>query len=446
MKNIFTSFAATTVIQLVTMLGGVLTARMLLPTGKGELAAVILWPSLLAYGGNLGLMDALAFYASEREKDIVRVLASGFVIALPLSGVLVGIGYVILPLVWASHGPDALDTARLYLIYIPLNMVALSLTSVLWGRMRLGLFNLLRVFVQVGFVVGIILLYALDQVSVRRFAEASLVANLLTMVIAVGMTGKNHWLGWRPDVQIAKGLLGYGWRVHLGSIASQANLRLDQMLMSIFLPSRELGLYVVAVSVSGIVNLAASTLGIVAFPHIANMASAPGKRQALGRFVRLGLLLSVLAAVGAFRLTPWLLDMFFTSAYLPAVAMTRVLIVASIPLGLNTLLQAGLKGYGRPLAASQAELLGLGVTGLALWVLLQRYGALGAAWASLLAYSVVGIFLLYTLSYQIGVRAIDLWRPRFDDWDYVVRQYAALQGQMSASLQRLLTHWGGLYR
>lgn len=436
MNAVFTSFAATTVIQLVTMLSGVLTARILLPIGKGELAAVILWPSLLAYVGNMGLVDAVAFYAADSEQDIGQVLASGLAIALPLSGVLFGIGHLILPIVLANQAAGTLETARLYLIYIPLNLITLSLTSILWGRMRLVAYNFLRAFVHVGFVSGIVLLYALGQVSVRRFVEASSAAVLVTMLMAGGVILKNRWLSWWPDVQIIKRLLAYGWRVHLGSIASLANLRLDQMLMSVFLPPRELGLYVVAVSVSGIVNLAANTLVIVVFPRVANLALGSEKALMLGRFVRLALVLSVLAAVGAFVLVPWILSVFFTTAYLPATEMGRVLIVASIPLGLNTVLEAGIKAFGRPLKTSQAELLGLIISGIGLWALLPRFGALGAAWVSLLAYSTVSVFLLYVLRHELRITTIGLLRPTSNDWQYILHQCRVLSTQMRVSLKQ----------
>ena len=436
MKDIFTSFAATAVIQVVTMLGGLLTARLLLPEGKGELTAIILWPSLLAYGGSLGLIEALAFHASDRKKDITHVLSSGLIVTIPLSLLLVGAGYVMLPLILASYGLDTIETARLYLIYIPLNFVALSLMCILASRLQLTAFNFLRMFVQISFAAGILFLCAFDQISVRWFAEASLAATFLTMMIALGITWKNRWLGWRPDKQIAKTLFAYGWRVHLGAIALQANLRLDQMLMSIFLPSRELGLYVVAVSLSGIVNLSASSLVVVAFPRIANLVSAREKGKALGRYVRLGLLLSLLAAAPAAFFTPWLLHVFFGSAYLPAHAMTRVLIVASIPLSLNILLQSGLKAFGRPLAASQAELLGLVVTAVSLCLLLPPYGALGAAWASLLAYSAVGVCLLYLLRKHLSIRAVELLQPTVADWDFVSSGLGVISKRTKSVLRR----------
>src|SRR4029077_7820434 len=156
------------------------------------------------------------------------------VIALPLSAILVGVGYVILPVVLVNRGLDVLETARLYLLYIPLNLVTLSLTSVLWGRMRLMEFNSLRIIVHLGFLVGIILLYIFNLVSVRRFAEVSLIATTLNMLMAAGLIWKNRWFGWKPDFQVIKVLLAYGGRIYLGSASAIANLRLDQMLMSIF--------------------------------------------------------------------------------------------------------------------------------------------------------------------------------------------------------------------
>jgi hypothetical protein len=60
-KNLSITFIATIVIQLVTMFGGILSARLLLPQGKGELTAIMLWPSLLAALGSLGIVDAMTY-------------------------------------------------------------------------------------------------------------------------------------------------------------------------------------------------------------------------------------------------------------------------------------------------------------------------------------------------------------------------------------------------
>jgi O-antigen/teichoic acid export membrane protein len=71
-----------------------------------------------------------------------------------------------------------------------------------------------------------------------------------------------------------------------------------------------------------------------------------------------------------------------------------VLVPAAGVLGLNLVLQEGLRGLGRPYAVLQAELAGLAVTAVALVALLYPMGILGAAIASLLGYSTVTVVLL----------------------------------------------------
>ena len=432
MKNLSASFIATAVIQLVTVVGGVLSARLLLPQGKGELTAIMLWPSLLASIGNLGIIEAVAYLTASNAKHSAKALASGIVLVLGLATGLVGLGYLILPLVLSEYGADVVNTARLYLVYIPINFMALSLMAVILGRLRIVEYNVLRTLVHMGFVAGMVFLYAINRVSVEGFAIASLVANFITLAIAVGIVLRHQWLSWQPDVQIIKKLLDYGLKVHLGSVALLINLRFDQMLMSIFLSPTTLGLYVVAVTVSGGASLAANTVGLVAFPHMANLGSPQAKKLTLGRFMRLAIFLSLVSAAGLFWLTPWILSFFFGPAYLPAIWAARILLLASIPLGCNIVFAAGFKAFDHPLVPSKAELVSLGVTGVSLWVLLPRYAALGAAWASLLAYSASCAFMVYALWRELGMNPAVLFRPTLEDWEYVTRQLTRFSTQMGA--------------
>ena len=429
-KNLSITFIATIVIQLVTMFGGILSARLLLPQGKGELTAIMLWPSLLAALGSLGIVDAMTYFSANNTNDLPKTLTSGMVLTLTLSAGLVGTGYLILPIVLSGNSATVVNTARMYLAYIPINLVALSLIALILGRMKLLEYNVMRVLVHVCFVAGMLVLYAFDQVSVRGFAGASLVANLSALIIAIGLVLSHGWLKWQPDIRTMKKLLGYGLKVHLGSVASFLNLRLDQMVMSIFLQPITLGLYVVAVTVSAAAMLGANTIAIVAFPHVASLCSLQDKWQAIGRFMRLGLLLSLVTAMALLWLTPWILRFFFGVAYLPATWPARILLLASIPLTCNVLFAAGFKALGYPLVASKAELISLVVTGASLCILLPRYQAVGAAWASLLAYLTSCIFMLYSPQRQLGISLTNLFRPTANDWDSAIRQLTLFRSRM----------------
>jgi O-antigen/teichoic acid export membrane protein len=427
-KNLSITFIATIVIQVVTMVGGIISARLLLPQGKGELTAIILWPSMLASVGSLGIFDAVVYYAANesgyREK---KVFASAMVLVLGLSGVLVGIGYLVIPWVLSGYSAQVVSTALLYLCFIPINLITLCQISFLLGKMRLAQYNFLRSFVHVATVAGMIGLYIVGWVSVRTFAITSLAANIGILVLAVRYMVVFRWFGGLPQLSFIKKLLAYGLRAHLGSVASLFNLRLDQMLISMFLAPSVLGLYVVAVTISAGGSLAAVTITMVVFPHLANLSSDQLRRQALGRYMKLSLFLSLTAAVLLLLVTPWIIRVFFGTSFIPATHLAQILILASIPLGCNALLGAAFKAFNKPFVSSKAEMLGLAVTAIFLITLLPILQALGAALASLLSYSSVFLYMVWKAQVELDLPLWNLFFPCQDDLTYLKQLLSRMQ-------------------
>src|SRR5207253_4285539 len=60
------SFAGSAGIQALNAVTGIIGARALGPHGRGELAALLIWPLAISSLGSLGLSDALAFHAAQR--------------------------------------------------------------------------------------------------------------------------------------------------------------------------------------------------------------------------------------------------------------------------------------------------------------------------------------------------------------------------------------------
>jgi Na+-driven multidrug efflux pump len=86
----------------------------------------------------------------------------------------------------------------------------------------------------------------------------------------------------------------------------------------------------------------------------------------------------------------------------------KVLVLAMIPLGLSQLLYESLRALNRPLAPAYAELLGNAVTACLLYLLLPRMGFLGAAYASLGAYTASLLFILWYLRARARVLLTEL--------------------------------------
>src|SRR3989441_5052283 len=162
-----------------------------------------------------------------------------------------------------------------------------------------------------------------------------------------------------------------------------ANQHLDQFLMILLVPARELGLYAVAVSVAGIGGWLTGGVNAALLPRVAQ-----GDKELAARALRVTLAIVGTANLAYAAMIPWALPLVFGSRFAHATAMVWILLVAGIPNQGANVLSAALTGAGRPGVPAAAEVVGLLVTIPALLALLGPLGGIGAAVASVLAYTV----------------------------------------------------------
>ena len=396
------SLVASLGIQLLNVVTGVLLARSLGPHARGELAAVILWPSVIAGLGSFGVAEALTYYAAAGRERAGSLVATGIAVATAQALALAAVGVGVVALVFHDASPDARAAAYAFLPFIPANLLALYLMGVFNGLQRFTLFQALRLGTIVLSAAAIIGLSVADSLTVRTASFAYLAA---TVVVAVGVVVLAVCSGFgrlRVDLGLARRLLRFGTRSHVGSVSSQLSERLDQLVISIFLAPVSLGLYVIAVTLTSLTTLVGTSVQSVALPALAGVP-----QHELPRLAR-RLLAGTIAVSAAISLAlvfalPSLVSLFFGGAFLGAVDVARVLLVAAVVLSANRVLNAILIGAGRPLDAGIGEALGLGVTVVALAALLPAFGIVGAGVASLAAYLTAAAWMIY--------RASDLLAP-----------------------------------
>lgn len=420
MRALSVTFLASVLIHLVNIGTGVLAARLLGPEGRGELAAVFLWPSLLAGIGMLGLHEAVAYAGAARTLDPRRIFGSSLVMGALLAVPLVLIGIAAFPMIYGDFRPEVLDIGLLYLAFIPLNLLTLFPTSLLQGTMQLKSWNLLRVQVHVTYLLCLLALWATDAVSVRNMAISMLVANLVNLLIGYGLCAKRAWLSFKADLAAARELLRYGLKVHLGLMGRLANLWLDQAFIALLLTAVDLGHYVVAATIARGIGMVATPVELVAFPKIAAEPTAEGKAQLFCRYMKINFLLVLPGGVVLALLTPWILSAIFGPAFLPSAAVAHVLILANVILTGTLMLSAALKAYDRALLIAKAEGIDVVVTVIALSVLVPTHGILGAAYAMLIVNVFTFALLAFWVRRDLGISFARLFRPTRQDVDWVV--------------------------
>jgi O-antigen/teichoic acid export membrane protein len=178
------------------------------------------------------------------------------------------------------------------------------------------------------------------------------------------------------------GALSFGVRAWIGGLASLLNVRLDQLVMVTAVSSRELGLYVIAATLSSMSGTVADSIGGAVYPRIAK-----GELTLAPVALRLGLWSTAIGNAVVAIAAPIAIPLLFGHDFAGALPMALVLLAAAVPLAGTHVLTRALVAADQPGWTSVGELMALGVTIPGLLILLGPLGGLGAAIVSLIAYS-----------------------------------------------------------
>ena len=384
--------SANLLIAVSSTIGGIIAARLLGPSGRGELAAATAWAGILSVIATLGLPQAITFYTARNPAKLGDIFSASLFLLAIQGCVIVAGGWIATTIILGRFQPTALPPVQIYLFSVPFSLLVTYLSTMAQGLNRFRLFNGLRLASAVGFPLVMIFGLLIGISDAKSIVTLMLVAQIATASVGLVFFVTRN----RPKVRIRRSqvweLLRYGSKSYLGSLSWIANARLDQLIMSAFVGLGELGIYAVAVSYSTVLFPLSGAFAMVLFPRVAGeRREAAGKT--IKRALRANLIVSSTGALLLAFISPFLLPLLFGVEFNGAVLPAIILLVAIVLLGFNYVLSDGLRGIGRPGITSLAELLGTAITIVGLFMLLPRIGIYGAALTSILSYLSVSAVL-----------------------------------------------------
>jgi O-antigen/teichoic acid export membrane protein len=399
--------------SLLWLVSGMLAARLLGPGGRGELAAIQTWGLFLGGFAVLGMPDALVYFTARDPARSASYTASAVLLSLLGAVPFLCLAYLAMPLLLSAQSPSVVGEARLYLLIVLSAIVGHVPLNALRGRSDFVVWNTLRVFGTTLTLLPLLLAWMLNHRTAEFVATMNLIlwgaafSAVVLLVLSWRVSGP-----YKPEVRSWRPMLSFGLPSLMTILPQNLNLRLDQMLMAAVFAPQLLGLYVVAAAWAATMVPLFQAIGIVLFPHVASRATRDEQVPAFTRVLRFGVPLALLAAILLALLTPRGLPLVFGSRFAPSTASAVVLVFAGAILGINQMLEEGLRGLGAPKAVMWSELGGLLVTLVSLGLLLKPMGIMGAAIASLLGYGTVAIQLLYWTRQLTGCTLSAMLLPR----------------------------------
>ena len=398
------------------LVNSIMLSRWLGPAGRGEVAAALLWPTLLVYLSSFGLIVAILYFAALPESKPQTLFANGLWMGLAQGAIGIGVGFIALPWLLGSQSESVIGASRLFLLVIPISLITQYGGSVLQGQMRLAAFNVLRLILPGGYLLGTVVLIASGRLTVLNIILLQLLLNATVLVATlIALLKSRVFLSTAVEGSLGKQMLKYGAKVHIGGVSALANSSLDQVLMAALLPSSSLGLYVAAVGAATVGQVFSQAVRMVSTPSITQRVSVEERTAVLEGVFRRFWILSLPVAVVLALILPFGIPIVFGAAFKSAIWASEILLIGSLLLGAREVLAGGANALGDPWLGSKAQLWALGATVVLLCALLPVLGILGAALASTAANALQLGVVLYGLRTSHSIRSAALFRIGYAD-------------------------------
>ncbi|MBD3348584.1 MAG: oligosaccharide flippase family protein [Candidatus Eisenbacteria bacterium] len=384
-------------IVLVNIPTSILVARLLGTEGQGIYASAIVFPTVFASIGILGVDAAHTYLLSGRRATLGQINGQTLRLLAAFSAIITPAYLVFLRFYEGASEPALVAVLTLAAAAIPVLLAKYFAVALLLGLHRIKWFNLgntlqailllglmcLNLFVFDGGPRGAIVAYLLSELAIV----------VLALVVARREAAGRPLLESPPPGLLRRSLV-YGIQGHAGNVLVQFTYRFDMFLVLSMVGLAAQGLYSISVILAEKLSHIPQSVQVVLFPKLSSLPPEEANRLT-PRVLRNSLFLTFLSGIALYLLSRPLLLLFYGTEYLPALQAFQILLPGIIVLSIAKILAGDLSSRDKRLYHTIASGAGFAANLGLCFAWIPRYGIEGAAWASTVAYSIQSAFMLW---------------------------------------------------
>lgn len=407
-RGAMASVAAAALAPVAGFVSAPLLAQGLGVAGRGESGAAYASLLLVCALFPIGLPESVTHWVAQRRAHGTVKRAAVLLLAFGIVG---GCALLVASPALAGGSPTAERAIRLAAIFAPATILGLLARSIALGRQLWGLAALERLITAVSRVGLIAALFLAGSLSLDTAVFVLALAGVLGSVAYLPMIWtKDVGASTGPGIRIA-GLLGYGSRFWIGAVSGVLVSRLDQSILLPLSDATQLGLYVVAVSISELPLVVNTALRDLIF----SVESENAANDRLALAIRISNSMTVVAGALVAAASALLIRPVFGAEFARALWPAWILLVGVVVGNAGSIAGVAMSARGRPGSRSLALAIALVVNIGALIVLTPRFGAVGAAVATVLANTTAAALNVRALHVHADIRYSALLSPGFGD-------------------------------
>jgi O-antigen/teichoic acid export membrane protein len=408
-------FSTNTLFLFFSVTTSLLSAWALGAEGRGDLTIVTMWLSIFVLVGAMGLPYAHRYWAAREAEWQSEIFSNTLIYTFIISIVTISLAWFVVPLILHGQKAEIIRLTQIFLFNIPVVLLSEMLRGQLEGAKLFGWLGAARIAFITTQGGGYLLFYVLGWLTLINALWIIVVGQILCVALMLFAVWFKLRPKWRLSRKVFRNEIGYGLRSYFGNVTELAVWRLDQMMLTALATSFTVGLYSVAVALSEITAMLASSVSDALMPEVASSSATSDSMVLMGKTIRLTFYAHLLALIPLWIFAPYLLGVVYGESFVEATGVLRVLLVCSIVWSMALIVISGLNGLGRPGLSTIARLFSAATTVITLLYLLPKFGMMGAAYSSLIGYSVLLVVSLICLKRSQNINLWEFLRPRRGD-------------------------------
>jgi O-antigen/teichoic acid export membrane protein len=397
-RQVLQSLWASAGIQAALFGSGVLVARALGPSDRGELAIVQILPAVAAQVTCIGVPAAATYFIAKNRwvwRRLSRDLLSVSILQMLLSLALVAALDVFF---LGSKGSDAHIAAAMAAASIPLMIGQFYALAVLQGLGDLRSFNIYRAAPVLLYTLGLLasIPFGITLISSTAIWLGSQVITVIGLCLVFLRRRRVADVAAPGSTPPERGeVVRFGAAGFLAQVSPVETFRVDQLAVAALFSSEVVGFYAVASSISNIPRFIADGIVAVAYPHVAEQSREAG-RASSRRYMLVAVAMCGGSALAIGVLLPWLIPALFGAQFDDAVPLGILLLAGAALISIRRVGSDCLRALGKPGASTVIELITWVVIAVG-FVTIGTHGAGRGIALSLAIAAAVGLALTFPL-------------------------------------------------